>query len=118
VVKFSTCGQNCGQIISCWKKSTITNSEKLILSLQSKIDEAQNNENVSIDELLNLKLQLCGAYREEDIFWKQKSRVLWYKEGDLNTKFFHATTMQRRARYRINWSARSKWDLDRQRIRH
>ncbi|CAA7045932.1 unnamed protein product [Microthlaspi erraticum] len=30
-----------------------------------------------------------------------KNRVTWLKEGDRNTKFFHATTKQRRARNRI-----------------
>ena len=35
------------------------------------------------------------------MYWKQKSRVLWLKDGDRNTKFFHALTKQRRARNRI-----------------
>ena len=35
------------------------------------------------------------------MYWKQKSRVLWLREGDRNTKYFHAKTKQRRARNRI-----------------
>lgn len=33
--------------------------------------------------------------------WKQKGRVQWLKDGDRNTKLFHALTKQRRARNRI-----------------
>lgn len=35
------------------------------------------------------------------MFWKQKSRVFWLREGDLNTKFFQAITKQIRARNKI-----------------
>lgn len=38
---------------------------------------------------------------KKNYFGNKKSRANWLKEGDKNTKFFHATTKQRRARNRI-----------------
>lgn len=82
----------CRKAISIWKKSTVTNLEKLILELQVQIDEAQEDENVTDEALPELKWKLCEAYREDDLFWRLKGRALWLAEGDKNTNFFHAST--------------------------
>eukprot|EP00253_Pinus_taeda_P008591 PITA_08591 len=39
--------------------------------------------------------------KQEEIFWRKKSRVQWLKEGERNTKFFHRSTMVNRAHNRI-----------------
>lgn len=69
--------------------------------LKIKIDEAQNDDNMTTEEELELKWQLYAAYREEEIYWRQKSRAIWLREVDRNTKYFHAKTKQRHARNRI-----------------
>jgi len=45
--------------------------------------------------------KLQDAYKDEEEYWHQKSRNMWYSSGDLNTKFYHALTKQRRVRNRI-----------------
>lgn len=92
---------NCRKAISRWKKRNPTNNKKLIEKLKQEIDKAQNDDSISSEEELELKWKLCEAYREEELFWKQKSRTIWLREGDRNTKFFHARTKLRRARNRI-----------------
>jgi len=88
--------RNCRQTKSIWKKSNKTNTEKLILELHSQLDLAYEDENFSTEDLLALKW-----YRDEEIFWKLKSREIWFQLGDMNTKIFHASTKQRRARNKI-----------------
>ena len=36
-----------------------------------------------------LKVDLDSLAQFEEIFWRQKSRALWLREGDNNTGFFH-----------------------------
>ncbi|WMV17215.1 hypothetical protein MTR67_010600 [Solanum verrucosum] len=45
-----------------------------------------------------LTLEFEGLIKNEEVAWRQKSRALWLKEGDRNTKFFHkvANTHKRR----------------------
>ena len=45
-------------------------------------------------------LRFPGSYKrlinEWEEYWHQKSRNMWHSSGDLNTKFYHALTKQRR----------------------
>ena len=39
--------------------------------------------------------------KDEEEYWHQKSRNMWYSSGDLNTNYYHALTKQRRVRNKI-----------------
>lgn len=41
--------------------------------------------------------ELSNAYKEEEEFWKKRSRQLWLTLGDRNTGYFHAITKSRKA---------------------
>ncbi|CAA0829643.1 Unknown protein, partial [Striga hermonthica] len=43
-----------------------------------------------------IQKELNEANVSEVIYWRQKARALWFREGDQNTKFFHAFVSQRR----------------------
>ena len=50
--------------------------------------------------------------------WRQKSREIWLKEGDKNSKFFHVTTIIRRRRNSIDAvkAENGEWILDKSKI--
>lgn len=48
-----------------------------------------------------VKRDLSHAYREEESFWRQHSRVRWLKLGDMNTKYFHICAKGRKTRNNI-----------------
>jgi len=43
-----------------------------------------------------LKTELHKAWQREEQYWAMRSRINWLRWGDRNTRFFHATTLQRR----------------------
>lgn len=46
----------------------------------------------------DLKLELFLIRKQEELYWKQRFRLQWLKEGDENTRFFHAVAIGRRNR--------------------
>ena len=47
------------------------------------------------------KKEINEVMLREEMMWNQRSRALWIKYGDRNTKFFHATANNRQRKNRI-----------------
>ncbi|KAG7583258.1 Reverse transcriptase domain [Arabidopsis suecica] len=92
---------NCRKSISRWKRVSNQNSKKRIEQLRQRLEEKGIKMLPSRGLMQMLKWELAEAYREEELYWKQKSRERWLKEGDRNTKFFHGSVQRRRVQNRI-----------------
>ncbi|KAL0653987.1 hypothetical protein Bca4012_096678 [Brassica carinata] len=86
----------CRQHISVWKRHNRSNAEDKIGFLRRRLDQAMVSDTRTQQERAELKEELNQASLEEEIFWKQESRVMWLRAGDRNTRFFHAVTKAKR----------------------
>lgn len=93
---------NCRKAISGWKKTAKPNSAIRIQELHHRMDEASRRNLYVPGELKQLRQELNEEYYNEEIFWRQKSRLDWLKARDQNTRFFHAITKNRRAQNQIH----------------
>lgn len=91
----------CRKAICRWSKKHHENSKKEIENIRDQLDTAMSNQ-ISDDGLIyELNSKLLLAYKEEEAFWKQRSRQLWLTLGDANTGYFHAVTKGRKAKNRL-----------------
>ncbi|KAJ4917807.1 Endonuclease/exonuclease/phosphatase protein [Raphanus sativus] len=92
---------NCRHEIAAWRKNNPLYGKEKIAELQKALEEVQSDDSRSQEEIFEVSKKLQDAYKDEEEYWHQKSRNMWYSSGDLNTNFYHALTRQRRIRNRI-----------------
>ncbi|XP_074315032.1 uncharacterized protein LOC141651208 [Silene latifolia] len=80
---------------------------KIVKSIATKRKQIERlNEGGRTVEEVRRRRKLVGEVtelcRQEEQFWRQRSRALWLKEGDRNTTFFHKQAGQRKAKNHIH----------------
>lgn len=88
----------CRKEISVWKQHNRNNAAEKIELFRRQLDQAVVSPSSTTQEQNEIKNNLQQAYLEEEIYWKQKSRVMWLRSGDRNTSYFHAVTKAKRIR--------------------
>lgn len=89
---------NCRRALSQWKKTTQANSQVRITQLQNDLELEQSSMDPSTSRVALLSRELVKAYRDEQNYWKMKSKDNWILHGDGNKKVFHAAVKTSRAR--------------------
>ena len=72
-----------------------------LLSQISRFEELDESHFLSahdIDSWQACQSSLHQIYLDEETYWQQQSRIQWFLQGDLNTKFFHVTASSRKRR--------------------
>ena len=93
-----------------WSKKNVfgslTSQKRKILSELDSMD-LQIDSGLVTDDLLQYKSLLVSQYssliKDEEIYWKQRSKVQWLSEGDSNTDFFHRTASHHRRKNSIHF---------------
>lgn len=91
----------CRRAIVGWSRHHHTDGRKAIDVLKVDIDKAMSAPSSDESVLLAINTALLAAYKADEYFWKQRSRLLWMALGDKNTSFFHAVSKGRRARNKL-----------------
>lgn len=83
----------------CWNgaKTTLIRQKKEIDSICKQIDRVRHHVvEGNLNYFTALKWWLNSLLVKHDFFWKQRAKLHWYKDGDLNTHFFHITATVRK----------------------
>lgn len=93
--------RNCRKELSKWKLTADCNTKKRILQLRKELEEEVAKRRPDTVKMLELKLNSEQAYKEEETYWKERSKNSWLKGGDKNTKVFHGWAQGRKMKNRV-----------------
>lgn len=88
----------CKRHLLTWQKKTFSAADKEIGKLKQELAFLNDQPHDTIDwgQVAGLKARINQLLKQEEMYWGMRSRIKWAKWGDRNTKFFHASTIQRR----------------------
>ncbi|XP_016482447.2 uncharacterized protein LOC107803276 [Nicotiana tabacum] len=89
------------KVLSRWSKDIYGDIFQKVASLEEVVlvHEAQfelSPTSMNRERLNKVKAKLTRYLALEEQFWRQKTGMAWFKDGDRNTKFFHAHVNRRR----------------------
>ena len=77
-------------------RNKLKNYKVRVEQLRSSTDESR------VIKFCNEKRRLAKLLEDEELYWKQRAKAFLLENGDLNTKFFHAQSLGRKATNKVS----------------
>jgi hypothetical protein len=88
--------------LQTWSKKTVGSVSKRIEKLRKRLENINRNfVQHNQEEKRSIERELDNLLEQEELYWRQRSRIQWLKEGDRNTKFFHQKATWRAKKNKI-----------------
>ncbi|CAL1370632.1 unnamed protein product [Linum trigynum] len=81
-----------------WSRAGTSNSARQIRTLETEIAALKTEYPIDWEQVNRLEGDLTRKWAEEELYWRQKSRIRWLKVGDQNSSYFYTVTRARRRR--------------------
>ncbi|KAK0583280.1 hypothetical protein LWI29_035396 [Acer saccharum] len=92
----------CTSSLTDWNKSQSLRLRNDISRWKKELSIATNRiDHDSWSDIRNIENKLNKLLEEKEVYWKQRTKDMWYKNGDRITKYFHWKASARRAKNKI-----------------
>ncbi|XP_062088874.1 uncharacterized protein LOC133795438 [Humulus lupulus] len=109
---FSTKLTICARELSIWGKEIAGAFQQRLTECQRRIKLLKSCTDADSIRLFNEENnKLFEILTQNEVFWRQRSKMLWLKEGDNNSRFFHAATRSRKRNNQIEKLRNSAGDF-------
>jgi hypothetical protein len=93
---------HCGDKLQRWGRRKRMRFKDEVMDQEMKMESFRDKrDSASIAQFQEAQQQHAKVLIQEEAFWKQRAKMHWLNEGDLNTKFFHMSPTARSKRKKI-----------------
>lgn len=85
------------EVLEAWSQDIAGSFKKRINECEEILNKfKRRRDQESIRIVGEVKKNLAEIYTQHKFFWRQRSKQIWLREGNRNSRFFHAATKNRR----------------------